>query len=289
MSSSRSPLDELRREIDQIDSSIHDLLIRRSGVVERIAQIKGERRVYINPSREASILRRLAARHRGAFPLPVLLRIWREMLSGFTRMQGPFAVAVHAPEERRGLWDVARDHFGTTTPMTAFTTPIQAVRAVIDGSATVAVVPWPDGDEADPWWRALMASDAKAPNVVARLPFLQPAEPEDRVALAVAQIVPEPTGDDHTLLGIELGEPVSRSRIKEALEGAGLPPVAFWTAGGGGAPTLLHLVEIADFVAPEDERLAALLARLGGAGLRVRPVGAFAVPLSAAAAAPRKS
>lgn len=281
MASPRSPLDELRREIDQIDTSIHDLLMRRSGVVERIAQTKGERRIYLNPSREALILRRLAARHRGAFPLPVLVRIWREMLSGFTRMQGPFAVAVHAPEERRGLWDVARDHFGSTTPMTAFSTPIQAVRAVVEGTATIAVVPWPDGDESDPWWRVLMGGDAKTPNVVARLPFIQAAEPEGSVALAVAQLPPESTGDDHTLLGIELGEPVSRSRIKEAMEGAGLAPVAFWTAAAGGSTrTLLQLVEVAEFVAPEDERLAALLARLAGAELRVRPVGGFAVPLN---------
>lgn len=279
------PLDALRRQIDEIDDSIHDLLMRRCGLVEDIRRIKGQERVYLRPGREALILRRLAARHEGRFPLPVLVRMWREMIAGFTQLQGPFAVAVYAPEGRRDLWDLARDHYGSSTPITAVGAPVQAVRAVIDGTATIAVVPWPDNEDPDPWWRALTSQDPKTPQVVARLPFVVSARDGiEGGALALAQINHEATGDDHTMVYVELAEPISRGRLKEALEVSGLRPVAFWTRGAGDPPANppprpLHLVEIDDYVAMGDARLDALIERLGPAGQRVHTIGGFSVPI----------
>lgn len=273
-------LDALRQDIDQIDDAIHDLLMRRCEVVERIAQLKGKGRPFMRPGREATILRRLAERHQGSFPLPVLIRIWREMLAAFTLLQGPFAVAVHAPEDERDLWDVARNMYGSSTPMIAVTQALPAVRAVLDGTATVAVVPWPDERDRDPWWRALMSEDAKTPRVIARLPFVVTPRGNGPKGLAVAQIAHEATGDDHTLVAVEMAEPVSRGRFKEALEAAGLPPVAFWSGGPeqeGDSP--IQLVEVADFVAADDPRLDRLIDRLGQTARRAMPIGGFAMPL----------
>ncbi len=283
MSSSEASLDALRQDIDEIDAAIHDLVMRRCEVVERIAEIKNSgmgARIAIRPAREASILRRLASRHSGRFPLAVLIRMWREMVAGFTQLQGPYAVSVYAPEGQRGLWDVARDHYGSTTPTTAVSVPIAAVRAVIDGTATVAVIPWPDDQAPDPWWPMLMSADAKTPHVIARLPFIRSARGEEREALAVAQAPHEPTGDDHTLVGVELAEPVSRGRLKEAFEAVGLDTVAFWSAGTrNGSNGQLHLVEVCEFIAADDPRLTRMAERLGTAGARSRPIGGFAMPI----------
>ncbi|SMH47535.1 chorismate mutase [Azospirillum agricola] len=296
MSPARTPLDDLRREIDQIDDALHDLLMRRAAVVERIGAAKGApgQAIYLRPAREASILRRLMARHTGTFPAQVVVRMWREMITALTRIQGPFAVAVHAPEDKRGFWDVARDHYGSFVPMTAVNTPAAALRAVSDGTATVAVVPYPAEDDNDPWWRFLVSADANRPRVVARLPFggRGNARGENRDALAIAVAAHEPTGDDRTLLSIEIGGDLSRGRLKDMLEACGLPPVGFcsWHSGGGhssgghaggghhGGPSI-HLVEIADFVDPADPRLTALVERSGDIPVRVNTVGGYAVPL----------
>ncbi|WP_207456502.1 chorismate mutase [Azospirillum sp. SYSU D00513] len=281
-------LDELRREIDQIDNSIHDLLMRRASVVERIGVAKGPgpapgQAVFLRPGREAVILRRLMARHAGSFPAQVVVRIWREMISAFTRLQGPFAVAVYAPEDRRGFWDVARDHFGSLVPMSAVNSPVAALRAVAEGTATVAIVPYPAEDDADPWWRFVVSSDASTPRIVARLPFCGRgnARGEDRDALALAMVPHEPTGDDRSMLGIELGADLSRGRLKDFLEASGLPPTSFctWHARDRSGPSI-HLVEIADFVDPADPRLADFLARMGEIPARVNVLGGYAVPLS---------
>ncbi len=282
MPPSKTALEELRREIDQIDNQLHDLLMRRAQVVERIGVAKGPGGVILRPGREAVILRRLMARHTGSFPAAVVVRMWREMMAALTRLQGPFAVAVYAPEDRRGFWDVARDHFGSFVPMTAVNTPAAAVRAVSEGTATVGIVPYPAEDERDPWWRFLVSSDGRTPRVVARLPFGSRgnARGEDHDALVIALIPHEPTGDDRTMLGVELGHDLSRGRLKDTLEAAGLSAVGFCSWHGREANgASLHLVEVADFVDPQDPRLSALVERLGDIPARVNTIGGYAVPL----------
>lgn len=284
MSSTRNSLDQLRRDIDQIDDAIHDLLMQRAQIVDQIGQAKGrEGGTFLRPAREAVILRRLMARHTGPLPPQVVVRIWRELISALTRQQGPFAVAVFAPEDRRGFWDIARDHFGSFVPMTAVNSPVAAVRAVSEGSATVGIVPFPAEDDADPWWRFLVNADAHTPRVVARLPFggRGNARGEDRDAVVIGLLLHEPTGDDRTLLGIELGADLSRGRLKDALEAVGLPPTSFctWHARDPNGGASVHLVEIADFVDPHDPRVRALYDRLSDMPVRVNTLGGYAVPL----------
>ena len=290
MTSQTPPLDELRKEIDGIDDAIHDLLIQRAEIVRRIGAVKGIGTVALRPAREASILRRLAANHRGELPVPVILRMWRELISGLTQMQGRFGVVVYAPDEqKRGFWDVARDHFGSYTPMSAAKTPVAVVRAVADGTASVGIVPFPFEDDTDPWWRFITGDDSKTPHVVARLPFFGRGNGrgEDRDALVIALVPHEPTATDVTerqldrsLVRIELGEDVSRARLKETLDAAGLPVINFssWLSRPGSAP--VHLVEIAGFVASGDPRLAVCAERLAPVPVRLNTIGGYAVPLA---------
>ncbi|MGH6962604.1 MAG: chorismate mutase, partial [Dongiaceae bacterium] len=88
-----SAIDDLRRQIDEIDTHLHDLLIRRSAVVAEIGALKGDggegnRNGFFRPGREALIIRRLVERHRGSLPRATIVRMWREMLSATLRQQG---------------------------------------------------------------------------------------------------------------------------------------------------------------------------------------------------------
>src|SRR6202007_2719305 len=123
------------------------------------------------PAREAQIVRRLVGRHRGGLPFATLARMWREMLAATVRLQSPFSVAVFAPADRPGFWDLARDHYGSNTSMSAYDTVDQVIRAVACGTGSVGVLPLPKAGEPDPWWPHLLSTDGDAPRVVARLPF----------------------------------------------------------------------------------------------------------------------
>lgn len=279
--SQTTTLDDLRREIDEIDQALHDLLLRRTEVVLRIAGHKQPGQPALRPAREAAIIRGLVARHQGVFPVQALVRIWREMMGALTQVQAPLAVAVVAPDDQRTpLWDLARDHYGSATPMLAANTPVAAVRAVSEGNATVAVLPWPNEQDSDPWWRFLFSEDAKTPRIIARLPFLRGVSPSEGDALVLAAVPLEATGDDHTLLGIELNQDMSRGRLKDCLEAAGLPGTQFRTHFLPGNTGSVHLVEVEDHIPADDPRLHALAQRLGEALVRLLPVGVYATPLT---------
>jgi len=285
---SNSDLDQLRRQIDEIDDALHDLLLKRMQVVDGIAKAKGAaigKAVAMRPGREAVVMRRLLARHSGRFPPAALIRMWREMMGAVTGMQGPFAVAVCVPEEQRGFWDMARDHFGVQVPMRRHTSANQVLAEIADDPGVVGLLPLPGEADKEPWWPSIVGDLASTPNIVARVPFIAMGNSRTQglSGLVVAQLKPEPSGPDgqgldRSLLVLESPADVSRSRISGALQAAGLP--AFTSAirhdppGGGVA----YLIELPGFMIDGDERLAALDEAIASKGARLTPIGCYAVP-----------
>lgn len=290
MGEASGSLDDLRRQIDEIDRMLHDLLIRRSEVVERIGALKGAERnngvIYLRPGREAVVLRRLIERHRGPLPKATLVRIWRELMSAYLKLQGPFSAAVYVPPgAASGYWDLARDHFGGLTPLEPHETTQRVLGAVIESEASVGVLPLPAEDEPDHWWRLLMTADTKVPRIVARLPFGAPgAERGERVeALVVGRIQPEETGRDRSLVAVETRGEMSRATLAAAFRAEALE-AAFMVSGlpGGEDGNYLHLLELPLFLAGADVRLGRIAEKLGRDLRQVWLIGGYAAPLSAA-------
>jgi chorismate mutase len=283
MEAAAPPLEDLRAEVDRIDQAILELLIERTDVVREIGMVKADRlndRIAVRPAREAVILRRLATLGDGRFPRPVLVRMWRELLAATTRLQTPMSVAV-LTDRQQGFrtWDLARDHFGSVTPMQRVGSASQALRSVSDGSATVAVLPLPNDE--DPWWLALISDHHDRLRVFARLPFVAGAagEGEEPHALALGRLELEPSGDDMALLAIEAESGVSRGRLRDLMQKAGLTPtwLAAWRSPE--PPQTVHLVETPTFIDQGDERVAELLSAARGEVLRIVPVGGYPRPL----------
>jgi chorismate mutase-like protein len=280
MPSDQDSLADLRRQIDDIDAAIHDLLMKRTEVAQRIGAVKGENSVYMRPGREAIVLRRLIARHQGALPSTLIVRIWREIFAAVTALQGPLAVAVYAPEGSFGYRNLARDHYGWRTPVTAYRSAAQVLEAVSDGRATVGVLPVPVEDGVDPWWRNLARDGEAVPRVVARLPFavIAPSGTDSVEALAISHAMTEVTGEDRAFLVVETGELVSRSHLKQLLAEAGFEVLDIQGAEEEGGRSL-NLIEVEGFVRDDDPRLGRLV-ELGESTLsHVWAVGGFAVPM----------
>ena len=282
MSPTPFDLEELRRRLDEIDGRLHDLLIERTEIVEMVAASKRNGNLAaLQPGREAEIIRRLVARHHGNFPVATIIRMWREMLAATVRLQSPFAIAVFAPAESQGFWDLARDHYGSHTPMSAYRSIGQVIRAVADGQATVGVLPMPQEEEPDPWWRHLLSKNENTPRVIARLPFgaRGNARSDGADALAIGRSVPQETGDDRTLLATESAADISRGRILRVFSSLGL--VCTFFASKEHSDGAVNLIEIEGFVRISDPRLDSFRAQLGPALHRLLPFGGYAVPVSA--------
>jgi len=257
----------LRRKIDAIDEAIQDLLMHRTEAVLGIAAAKRESgEAVLRPAREAQVLRRLIARHKGRFPKPALVRLWREIMSGSVHVQTKFSLAVYAPAGQEGLLRLAHDQFGAATPSRRHNTILGVLAEVSEGTASAGILPLPAEEEAQPWWPSLVGNERR-PRIVARLPFL----PGQDSALAIALVDQEESGQDHSYIVLESGTPLSRDGLTKTLTSAGLTPVFI------ARHDTTYLAEIADFVPAGDPRLARV---------RAVAVGGFAVPFTAREMAP---
>lgn len=285
----RRSLDSVRRRIDDIDDAIHDLLVKRAKVVEGIAGLKDGDAGALRPGREATILRRLVGAHRGVFPKPVLVRIWREIFAANVGLQGPFSVAVHAADGDAGYWDLARDQYGSHTPMTRHQSSPRVIDTVARGEAVVGVLPVPTPDDVDPWWPHLMSTDASVPRIIARLPFAGPSSRHGGGldALAIGCLAPEATDADRTFIAIDTAADVALGRLTAALVDAGLD-VAFTTRRGNAETPAawLHLAEVDGFVDADDRRLMRFAETSEGLVGDTVVLGSYAVPLSLSDLAP---
>ncbi len=260
-------LQALRAEIDALDDAMHDLLMRRAAVVARMAagRAKAGAGSPLRPGREAAVLRRLLARHSGALSGGAVVRIWRHIFMAHTAIQGAFTAAVAASGEAAPTLALAREHFGTATPLTQFASPAQALAALSAGKASVAVLPAPTGEGEGAWWQSL---EAPRLSLVARLPFVTDAAHAD-AALVIAPVPADASGEDQSLLRLEGSADASRESFARVLTQAGLAGRILSLARQGGRS--LALAEIDAFIAASDPRLAGLNAVL---------LGAYAVPVA---------
>lgn len=284
MAQKSETLDDLRRRIDAIDDALHDLLIERSEINRRIGTLKsnaGDGLPAWRPGREAAVLRRLIARHRGPLPRAALVRIWRELMTAFLRLQADFAVAVYAGAngENGACREIARDHFGGLTTIRTNESARQVLRDVGEGRAAIGILPLPQQDDPEPWWPMLLSRDAEIPRIIARLPFVPGALTRtDAEALVVGRVPLEASGNDRSLIVVELGEQVSRAMLRRQIESAGLEGEFLQLGLQQGDGHWLHLIDIQGNAA--EAKLDRLAKGLGRRALHVTGIGGYAVPLT---------
>ena len=178
MNSAMTPppsLDDLRREIDRIDESMHRLLMERGDIIDRLIAVKKTQETgsAFRPAREAAMMRRLVERHAGILPLDTAESIWRVIISTFTYVQAPYSVHADLTAGDAAMRDSARFHFGFTAPLVPHMGASAVVAAVSANRADLGLVS-ATGTSGGAWWSALEGDDA--PKVIARLPFVERAD-----------------------------------------------------------------------------------------------------------------
>jgi chorismate mutase/prephenate dehydratase len=290
-------LDEFRAEIDALDEALHDLLIRRAEITREIAQVKrgaaqsvaadGEAGTELKlppafrPAREAQILRRLLARHKGDLPRRVIVRIWREIMAASLQAQSKFHVNVCDGEGQAGFGDLVHAHFGSLTPVHEYARAATVVHECAEEPDSLGVVPLPDMAETGvPWWASLVPPGQPGPRVIAKLPFIVHPDELQPAALAIGAVEQEESGDDTTLIRIEHEAGLSRARLGTLLKNAGFE-TTLMAAGQATEKSDFGAVLLAavGFVPADDARLGAFRIAAGDAVLRADPVGGFANPI----------
>ncbi|MGH6983520.1 MAG: chorismate mutase [Stellaceae bacterium] len=270
-------LKTLRRQIDETDNQLHDLLMRRAALVAEVGVAKEEEHTRVEvPVREAEILRRLLGRHSGKLPLGALVRLWRELMGAAMVMQADFSVAVAVPDADPGIWDLARDHYGSQVPMTAYRSPGEVLRALAEMRHDSGVIVVPAGDGDDAWWRALAGGADDGPRINARLPFAGRGNARGAHDAFVVGRAANGIGD-RTLFMLETQGEWSRASLVGALAGGSIAASVLQHVRGNNGS--VALIDIDAPLAADDPRLAALMAGLGKQIVHVAPVGSYAKPL----------
>lgn len=284
----KQALAELRSQIDQIDGALHDLIRERAEIIDEVRKLKGKQHLNIRPGREAQMLRALAGRPQGKIPDGLVVRLWREMIGGFTMLENPFKVGVYAPEKGPELWDMARDHYGAFTPLVEFPTSSAAIKALQANKVQTIVVPPPVQGEKDCWWSMLATEKTNVMTVFQSLPFetLKAGRSNARRAmptgLIVGKLYPELTGDDRSFLSLQCVH-VPEAEMKRLLGKAGYKVrqlLNHSTGRAASAPTV-YLVEVDGYVGRADTRLGRIKAMLGSRLQVLMPLGGYPVPLKA--------
>ena len=169
-------LDDLRKEIDRIDEAMHQLLMERGEIIDRLISVKKSQETgsAFRPVREAEMMRRLVKRHKGILPLDTAESIWRVIISTFTYVQAPFSVHADLSAGDALMRDSARFHFGFTVPFVPHMGAASVVAAVSASKGDLGLVPAVPVAGAGALWSAL-EFDA-APKIIARLPFVERAD-----------------------------------------------------------------------------------------------------------------
>jgi chorismate mutase / prephenate dehydratase len=134
-------IDELRKQIDDIDDRIVALLNERSGVVLEVGRLKsGSNMQFHVPGRERQIYERLLGGNPGPFPNSALRNVYREIISACLSLESPMKVAFLGPK-------ATFSHLATMQQfgLSAELVPLKSIPAVFEevekGKALYGVVP----------------------------------------------------------------------------------------------------------------------------------------------------
>lgn len=273
------PLDKIRQKIDSLDDNIHDLLMERADLIMAISDEKKKAGIQIvQPGREARMIRRLMARHRGPLPEETIMRIWRELVSSVSMLQTGLSVAVYVPKETPEYWDMARDYFGSVLPMQRTDNPIAAFDMVRQNKVTFAVLPFPDISESNAWWSLLIEAIDRGEklSIIQKLPYgdKENYDYSGHPALVVSKSGFGESGDDYSLCGIWHDQEISRGKIMEELEKTGFKDSYLY----GAAHHFIFTVHA--YLAADDAQIGSLRDQLSALGkCRIHLMGGYPAPL----------
>ncbi len=92
-------IDEIRKQISDIDKKIIELLEKRADLVKEVGDLKRRYRLpFYSPDREKKIYKMIEENARGNFPLKSLKNIFREIMSASIKLEEPLTISYLGPE-----------------------------------------------------------------------------------------------------------------------------------------------------------------------------------------------
>ena len=136
-------IDELRAGIDDIDTSLLELISKRAQLAREIGQVKGtgnENNSFYRPEREAQILDKILERNPGPLSGEEISRLFREIMSACLALEQKLKIGYLGPEGTFTQSAVLK-HFGHSVDTEALSSIDQVFREVESGACHYGLVP----------------------------------------------------------------------------------------------------------------------------------------------------
>ena len=134
-------IDDLRSEIDALDSRIVGLLNERAGVAKKIGVVKRQNNLPIHDAgREKKVYSRILSLNKGPLPNESLEAIYREIIAGSRNLEQPVKVSYLGPEGTFSYF-AARQKFGAAVDYSPVRGIDDVFRDVSGGRCDYGIVP----------------------------------------------------------------------------------------------------------------------------------------------------
>ena len=135
-------LDDLRKQIDELDKKLVELLSMRAKVVVEVGKFKRDTDTPIYaPHRERAVLDRVLAANNGPLSDKTIEAIYRELMSGSFQLEQPLKIAHLAPNGSFSHIAAIR-HFGSSVECVGVPTIERVFREVAAGHCDYGLVPY---------------------------------------------------------------------------------------------------------------------------------------------------
>ena len=268
--------DTIQNAINDLDSQMYNLLMKRTELVQQLPQIS---EVANTLGREAASIRRLLHNHKGDFPEYVIAKIWREILTASAFLNTKLKISLYESQEKNAnVVNLVQEHFGSNVVCETYSSFGQVMNALTSGEAQLAVIPC-DNHEINqkPWWSAFSAVADKPIHIIAKLPFIHRKDMKEAEEVYVVSLSEaDKSGEDITLLSVEVANEVSSSTIIETLEHQGFNKARVLLMNSFDSEEKSCLIEVDGYIQKDDERLKELDSSIKNISI----IGAYACPFN---------
>jgi chorismate mutase/prephenate dehydratase len=270
MSQNTEDLSKFRSQIDAIDDKIIDLLKDRLEIVRQVGKHKAKTSAtlsFIRAGREANMLRDLTHKI-NEFPPAAIANIWRMIISTSLCTEQDMSISAYATENNRDCYWLAREYYGSFVRTQKVASVEEVISNVATGKTSIGVLPLQN--EGNPWW--LRPSGEKNNiYIFARIPFVEDSNQDISPALAIANVMPEPTQNDISLIVLHSSQGIEKINAAFASNHLKSDIIAQYN-------NCDYLIQTDKFLPVGDARLTSI-ADILGEGSSIRLMGAYAAPI----------
>lgn len=205
MLDSKDKLGQLRQEIDDIDQTITDLLVKRMGIVRKVGHYKQTNNSspsFIRSAREALMVIDLIDKTKADYNPHAIFNIWRNIIASSLSVEQGLEILVLSENQQRhtGYW-ISREYFGNFNPISLVDSAEALLERLKSAQGVVATLPYPS--DSSSWWLSWFMNSMPKVKIFSLLPYIQFPNISEKY-LAAASLEPEKSGNDASLIAVKL-------------------------------------------------------------------------------------